>query len=358
LVKDTYSGDTSDPLSLNLYTYCHNEPIMYYDPDGHSWKYMGLDNLINWAAGTHIGEDSTERTLMPEAAEGAIYLDYTKKYAEKTGNERLAQASENKIKDLYKYGSAEIIIETPLQMAPLAAVPAAVAIGILAAPAVIAATPEIIMGMSTAATTIVAKVASNPVGNYLLNNGDKIVNRVSTATGVVQTGKDIATGNYKDALLDGLGTAESFLYGKQFNSAKGSKFNAGASGVQKLLPAPKYSNPWVEGGDMISIRAPKDFHINMAMSKGQVRPGGWGTLDDIPNVNYVRNELAVTPEFKPNVSNVQKFLVPEGTQIQIGKVGPQIYNGKIYNGGGNQVEILNYSDRSKLVPNGEPKNIK
>jgi RHS repeat-associated protein len=35
LSEDTYDGDPNDPLSLNLYTYCHNEPIMYTDPTGH-----------------------------------------------------------------------------------------------------------------------------------------------------------------------------------------------------------------------------------------------------------------------------------------------------------------------------------
>lgn len=35
--EDTYTGDTNDPLSLNLYTYCQNEPIMYSDPTGH-WQ--------------------------------------------------------------------------------------------------------------------------------------------------------------------------------------------------------------------------------------------------------------------------------------------------------------------------------
>ncbi|MEL4106283.1 RHS repeat-associated core domain-containing protein [Oscillospiraceae bacterium WX1] len=33
---DTYTGKTSDPLSLNLYTYCSNEPMMYTDPTGHT----------------------------------------------------------------------------------------------------------------------------------------------------------------------------------------------------------------------------------------------------------------------------------------------------------------------------------
>jgi len=33
--EDTYTGQNMDPLSLNLYTYCHNEPLMYSDPTGH-----------------------------------------------------------------------------------------------------------------------------------------------------------------------------------------------------------------------------------------------------------------------------------------------------------------------------------
>lgn len=90
-----------------------------------------------------------------------------------------------------------------------------------------------------------------------------------------------------------------------------------------MLEAPKGTNPWLDGSEIVSIKAPKDFKINMAMSVGQMKPGGWGTLDEITNVNYVRNELAVTPEFKPEVSKVQQFLVPEGTRIQIGTVGPQ-----------------------------------
>jgi len=37
ITEDTYTGNLSDPLSLNLYTYCSNEPIMYIDPTGH-WQ--------------------------------------------------------------------------------------------------------------------------------------------------------------------------------------------------------------------------------------------------------------------------------------------------------------------------------
>ena len=37
LQEDSYRGNKNDPLSLNLYTYCHNEPLMYSDPSGHDW---------------------------------------------------------------------------------------------------------------------------------------------------------------------------------------------------------------------------------------------------------------------------------------------------------------------------------
>ena len=33
--EDTYTGEMNDPLSLNLYTYCANNPVIYTDPTGH-----------------------------------------------------------------------------------------------------------------------------------------------------------------------------------------------------------------------------------------------------------------------------------------------------------------------------------
>jgi hypothetical protein len=33
--EDTYFGDPADALSLNLYTYCSNNPLIYWDPTGH-----------------------------------------------------------------------------------------------------------------------------------------------------------------------------------------------------------------------------------------------------------------------------------------------------------------------------------
>ena len=50
----TTSGNILDPLSLNLYTYGHNNPISYYDPTGHSIKSIikSIGNTVKKAVNT------------------------------------------------------------------------------------------------------------------------------------------------------------------------------------------------------------------------------------------------------------------------------------------------------------------
>jgi len=123
------------------------------------------------------------------------------------------------------------------------------------------------------------------------------------------------------------------------------------------LPAPTGKNPW-ESGEIVSTTIPKGgLDIEMAMSPGQTRPGGWATTDKITDVDFVRNKLAVTPEFKPEISHVQKFHNPEGERFQIGTVRPQTDNGIIYEGGGNQIQILIFEHRAKIEPIGKPRKI-
>ena len=42
ITEDSYTGERNDPLSLNLYTYCQNNPIKYDDPSGHSIRSIGF----------------------------------------------------------------------------------------------------------------------------------------------------------------------------------------------------------------------------------------------------------------------------------------------------------------------------
>ena len=86
LTEDSFSGYYNDPLSLNKYTYCHNNPVSYHDPDGEfiiNW----LGGLIGGVVGGLIGggvdlvgqlvsgtswDDLNWKSVGASAAEGAI----------------------------------------------------------------------------------------------------------------------------------------------------------------------------------------------------------------------------------------------------------------------------------------------
>ncbi|QYR19150.1 hypothetical protein KZ483_14355 [Paenibacillus sp. sptzw28] len=63
---DSYKGQTTNPLSLNLYTYVNNNPLIYHDPSGHYTKeavdmmlsvaaYAGKGNQIYWNIRSDLG---------------------------------------------------------------------------------------------------------------------------------------------------------------------------------------------------------------------------------------------------------------------------------------------------------------
>lgn len=68
-----------DPLSLNLYTYCGNNPIRYYDPSGHFWAEIwgGIKSTTRTAI--HAGEWVASNIYrIDTAAVGAFFLDMYK----------------------------------------------------------------------------------------------------------------------------------------------------------------------------------------------------------------------------------------------------------------------------------------
>lgn len=46
ITEDTYRGTANDPLSLNLYTYCVNNPLIYFDPTGHWPDWVAIGGAI------------------------------------------------------------------------------------------------------------------------------------------------------------------------------------------------------------------------------------------------------------------------------------------------------------------------
>ncbi len=50
-MEDTYKGQVDNPLSLNRYTYTHNNPLRYIDPTGHTTEAGtgGIGGSVDWS---------------------------------------------------------------------------------------------------------------------------------------------------------------------------------------------------------------------------------------------------------------------------------------------------------------------
>ena len=90
--RDSFAGRRSDPLSLNLYTYCANNPIVYIDPSGHNFLEDVLDYIFNPMTAFAPSPD--------EARSYVIYASYNKSKKDKSYKENPKQAEI--IKKLYE----------------------------------------------------------------------------------------------------------------------------------------------------------------------------------------------------------------------------------------------------------------
>ena len=59
--RDSFTGKHEEPLSLNLYTYCHNNPIIAIDPSGHAWYHWAIGAAV--VAGLAIATVATAGTF-------------------------------------------------------------------------------------------------------------------------------------------------------------------------------------------------------------------------------------------------------------------------------------------------------
>ncbi len=117
----------------------------------------------------------------------------------------------------------------------------------------------------------------------------------------------------------------------------------------KLLPAPKQSTPELEGAPIESDIIPAGTKFKQAVSPGQKSPGAFATEDNIIDEKYVRNDLSVTPGFKEEISGVREVEVVRDVRGQKSTVGPQEHNGVVHDGGGSQVQFLEYDPENPYV---------
>jgi RHS repeat-associated protein len=88
LQEDTYRGSINDPLSLNLYTYCSNNPITYSDPTGHVAlrELVGENGQVSWD-----NESKTAKIIYNgvskdyKVKDGKAYVTYKDGYEKEIG---------------------------------------------------------------------------------------------------------------------------------------------------------------------------------------------------------------------------------------------------------------------------------
>lgn len=68
--QDSYTGKQTDPLSLNLYTYCGNNPVIFIDPSGNHAKWISYIPIFGW--GYTLGE-AIYHTFDPYEEDGSRF---------------------------------------------------------------------------------------------------------------------------------------------------------------------------------------------------------------------------------------------------------------------------------------------
>lgn len=93
--EDTYEGEIMNPLTLNLYTYVHNNPLMYTDPSGHKVKGLDLSFAVallrynDWGIATIVNarwEDDITREQFLEAMDMTFITHSHARGGKITGN--------------------------------------------------------------------------------------------------------------------------------------------------------------------------------------------------------------------------------------------------------------------------------
>ncbi|HAV37543.1 MAG TPA: hypothetical protein DCX52_14520 [Massilia sp.] len=123
-------------------------------------------------------------------------------------------------------------------------------------------------------------------------------------------------------------------------------------------------SPWPLGYTPVTRPMGVGEQFNMVIDANQAKglsgPGGWATFSPIPNQVFARETLAITEQFKPDVSFVQRFEVIQNFNAQTGPIGPQIdqVTGRLLEGSQTVFQLdlqLPWSDRVKFIkPVGKP----
>jgi hypothetical protein len=117
-----------------------------------------------------------------------------------------------------------------------------------------------------------------------------------------------------------------------------------AEQVNAEMEAAGMQPAWMKDTDVVERIDPAGTQYRQVVSQGQAdawargKPaaGNWATRDQIPSQSYARNELAIRPEFKSDVSIELTYESTAPHQVRDGVVGPMADSP----GGGSQIQFM------------------
>jgi hypothetical protein len=171
--------------------------------------------------------------------------------------------------------------------------------------------------------------------------------------------------------LSGCGVGRKSNSWNDFQKKTKGQFSSQTESLEEYRRLKAGTSPWPKDYVPKLERMKVGERVNMAMGEGQpvTLPGAFATKENIPDVQFVRDDLAVRSDWKPSVDYVQEYEVIKEVDVFRGPIGPQIdpKAGKYLPGGASQVEFrfpppppgVKYLDRTQyLKPIGPPKKIK
>jgi hypothetical protein len=118
--------------------------------------------------------------------------------------------------------------------------------------------------------------------------------------------------------------------------------DAEAEAAYRALVA--HQSPWPLWHQPNYVMLPAGLRVQMALAPGQSTscPGGFGTFDRIPSVEFVRLSLAVKSAWKPAIDRVVTYEITSPLIADVGAVGPQIDGpaDRYLPGGGSQFQMM------------------
>ena len=184
----------------------------------------------------------------------------------------------------------------------------------------------------------IAYSTSYVLGGVLLTKG------ISKATSGFKAGKvatkvDKGVGDavksYSGELMSHEGAARYSEYWKQSGIGSENTWNEfmehnSSSNIDSYFKLVNEQSPWLEGykpsDNVITLKEGDTFKMVLDNKQKITQPGGFGLLNDVPSIEFTRNDMAIKVDWKKNCGKVGEFKVKPGVELNVpsGPIGPQI----------------------------------